>query len=360
MERENNITGNIGEWSELYALAFILANSGMYGADEDQNRRTDIFYQVLRVIFAEKPNEPQHIYVLKDDVIEIYKNNEKIGEAKANKIKKVAGKMFNELSVFNEGRAFNIDSGSEMMKILKKDYIKAPSSDKKDLDMVMIDLRKGQSTPEIGFSVKSQLGSPSTLINASRATNFTYEILDKDFNVPEKLPKLHERNVKDNVELLINSGFNLKLHGLDSETFEKNLSLIDSNLADYLAKVLVSYYSRDASKISELVEIVFSKGNSKNEQAAYKIEEFLSLMALGMMPNTEWNGDLTSLGGIILVKKDGDVLCYYLYNLDDFKKYLLKNTKLETPSTSRYGIGHVIEENGRCFIKLNLQVRFLR
>ena len=81
-------------------------------------------------------------------------------------------------------------------------------------------------------------------------------------------------------------------------------------------------------------------------------------MALGMMPNTVWNGILTSLGGFLLVKKDGDVLCYYLYNLEDFQEYLLQNTKLDTPSTTRYGIGKLIKENDRYFIKLNLQVRF--
>ena len=83
-------------------------------------------------------------------------------------------------------------------------------------------------------------------------------------------------------------------------------------------------------------------------------------MALGMMPNTDWNGILTSLGGFLLVKRDGDVLCYYLYNLEDFQEYLLNNTKLDTPSTTRYGIGKIIEEDNRFYIKLNLQVRFTK
>lgn len=62
------------------------------------------------------------------------------------------------------------------------------------------------------------------------------------------------------------------------------------------------------------------------------------------MPNTQWDGNLPALGGIILVKKDGDVLCYYLYNLKDFQEYLFDNVKLDTPSTTRYGIGKIITD----------------
>lgn len=77
-----------------------------------------------------------------------------------------------------------------------------------------------------------------------------------------------------------------------------------------------------------------------------------------MMPDTEWDGQITNMGGIILVKKTGDVLCFYLYNMADFQNYLLKHVKFDTPSTKRYGIGSLIEKNGQFYMKLNLQIRF--
>ena len=54
MSNHKQTTGNTGEWSELYALGFLLANGGAYGADKDQNRKDDLFYKVLKIIFAEK------------------------------------------------------------------------------------------------------------------------------------------------------------------------------------------------------------------------------------------------------------------------------------------------------------------
>lgn len=360
MNNQKQTTGNTGEWSELYALAFLLANGGAYGADKDQNRKEDLFYKVLKIIFAEKVGKEKMTYEINDDVVDVFAGANKIVSIKVQKIQSILKKMFESLSVKNVGRAFPLEAGSEMMQLLQKEVIKASSSDKKDLDLIVLDLKTNQPSPEIGFSIKSQLGSPSTLVNASSATNFTYEVLDKDMKVPKQLPKLHEKNVKDNINLLMASGYNIVFRKVDSEKFQHNLSLIDSNLATYIAKILLSYYAREASNLSGLVSHNFPVSDQQSKQPTHKIKEFLSIMALGMMPNTDWNGILTSLGGFLLVKKDGDVLCYYLYNLEDFQEYLLNNTKLDTPSTTRYGIGKIIEEDNRFYIKLNLQVRFTK
>ena len=360
MDNQKQTTGNTGEWSELYALAFLLANGGAHGADKDQNRKEELFYKVLKIIFAEKVGKDKMTYEIIDDSVNVFSGSKKIVSIKAQKIQSVLKKMFESLSTRSRGRAFPLEVGSEMMHILQKEVIKASSFDKKDLDLVILDIKTNKPSPETGFSIKSQLGSPSTLINASRATNFTFEVFDKDMNTPKNLPKLHDKNVKDNIRLLLSSGFNIIFSKIDSDTFQDNLSLIDSNLPTYVAKILLSYYSRDASSLSDLVALNFPSADKKNKQPIHKIKEFLSIMALGMMPNTDWNGILTSLGGFLLVKKNGDVLCYYLYNLEDFQEYLLNNTKLDTPSTTRYGIGKIITENGHCFIKLNLQVRFTK
>lgn len=360
MNNKKQTTGNTGEWSELYALAFLLANGGAYGADKDQNKKADLFYKVLKIIFAEKASKEKMTYEIVDDFINVFSGKGKIASIKVQKIQNVLRRMFVDLSAKNEGRAFPLEAGSEMMQILQKEVVKASSYDKKDLDLVIVDVNSHQPSPEIGFSIKSQLGSPSTLVNASSATNFTFEILNKDMQPPKDLPKLHDKNVKDNINLLLNSGYNLVFSKVDSDKFQHNLSLIDSNLPTYIAKILLSYYARGASSLQNLVSLNFPITDKKNQQPTHKIKEFLSIMALGMMPNTDWNGILTSLGGFLLVKKDGDVLCYYLYNLEDFQDYLFNNTKLDTPSTTRYGIGKIIEENGRFFIKLNLQVRFTK
>ena len=79
-----------------------------------------------------------------------------------------------------------------------------------------------------------------------------------------------------------------------------------------------------------------------------------------MTPSKIWTGKLDATGGYLVVKEDGEVLCYHIYNRNEFEDYLFKNTKLETASSSRNGFGEVYEEKGVLFFNLNLQIRFVK
>ena len=92
----------------------------------------------------------------------------------------------------------------------------------------------------------------------------------------------------------------------------------------------------------------------------YKIKRFLTDVALGMMPSKVWSGQYDATGGYLIVKEDGDILCYHIYNRNEFEDYLINNTKLDTASSSRHGFGEIYEENEELYFKLNLQIRFLK
>lgn len=86
----------------------------------------------------------------------------------------------------------------------------------------------------------------------------------------------------------------------------------------------------------------------------------MDAVALGMVPSKPWDGFSKAHGGYIVVKENGDVVCYHLYNRDEFRSYLYENTKFDASSTARYGYGKLYKEKGKIFFKLNLQVRFLK
>lgn len=83
-------------------------------------------------------------------------------------------------------------------------------------------------------------------------------------------------------------------------------------------------------------------------------------VALGMMPSKVLTGQYGATGGYLIVKDNGDVLCYHIYNRNEFENYLLNNTKLETASSSRHGFGKVYVKEGSLFFNLNLQIRFIK
>ena len=77
-----------------------------------------------------------------------------------------------------------------------------------------------------------------------------------------------------------------------------------------------------------------------------------------MTPSKVWNGIYDATGGYLIIKDTGEVLCYHIYNRNQFEDYLFQNTKLETASSTRHEFGKVYEESGKQYFKLNLQIRF--
>ena len=94
----------------------------------------------------------------------------------------------------------------------------------------------------------------------------------------------------------------------------------------------------------------------------FKLKKFLCEVALGMTPKKEWDGFTKAHGGYIIVKENGEIVCYHLYNRDEFENYLFNNVKLDTPSTTRHKFGKFYKdrETGEKRIKFNLQIRFLK
>jgi len=94
---------------------------------------------------------------------------------------------------------------------------------------------------------------------------------------------------------------------------------------------------------------------------AHKIKVLLVDTALGMTPAKEWEGRYDANGGYLVVKSDGDIVCYHFYNKNDVEDYLYNNTRFDRASRGRYDFGKLYRsEDGNVYMKLNLQIRFKR
>jgi type II restriction enzyme len=82
-------------------------------------------------------------------------------------------------------------------------------------------------------------------------------------------------------------------------------------------------------------------------------------VALGMTPAKEWSGRYDANGGYLVVRQDGEIVCYHFYYQNDVEDYLFYNTRFERASRSRYNYGSLYRgDDGAVRIKLNLQIRF--
>ena len=359
------IKGNKGEWSEFYAFIKILTDGEMFAADKDLNVLKEKFFTILKIIREEKGGKIFYDIAKNNGEITIIDEKSKnTNIVHTSQIKGRVADIFQAMKNSPKG-TFEIVLAQDLMETLHCKQIKASNSQKADITVVIHD-SISPTTPELGFSIKSRLGSPSTLFNASGVTNFLYKIV----NTEKKEEEINEINgaskVMDRSKSIYTTGGELVFLSVENENLRKNLRKIDSNFAQIIAEILKRYYEGKGTKLVDLVEYI---GNDKEfcermnldkSDFEFKVKNFLLAVALGMTPKKEWDGFTKAHGGYIIVKENGDVVCYHLYNRDEFEEYLYRNTKLDTPSTTRHKFGFVYEENGEKRMKYNLQIRFIK
>ena len=349
---------NVGEWSEVYALAYLLSKGGGFGADDRQEVNHDLFYKVLAALFKREVDGSDLTYTVKDKDINISVDARLIGSVSRTKLAKLAKELHSQLLIPHVGRAFALPKGDEVLKTLMKTNASTPSSSYSDIFLKIEDVRTETPTPFIGFSIKSQLNAKSTLLNATAATNFKYEIVPSRRSVKGPIPKFG-MSLKPDMQKLVDLGYKLKFIKILNSTHQNNMDLVDSNLAGYMANLLFETTQQTNSHFSNIAETIYPPAKAANKAVLLKLKQYLGYVMLGMTPTTPWTGQPNDFGGLIMVKQTGDVLFYYLYNMADFQNFLYQNLKFEYGSRSRHKFGTPYKEGGKTFINLNLQLRFI-
>jgi hypothetical protein len=355
------ITGNKGEWSEIYALFKLLGDKELHPGNSEFKKLENLVYPILRILRTEVNGNID--YSFEDDIV-VISGNEEVFRIPISEFRERAKFLLTEIK--SHSGTFSVPEIEEFMQSINCLALKASSSAKTDITIVVHDHRTGIQT-SLGFSIKSQLGNPSTLLNAGETTNFIFKIAKADINKKEveKINNISSRSkIKDRILEIKNKGGMFEFVKTQRNIFSNNLILIDSLLPQILADVVLKFYSTLHSNIEDLLKLVEDENplnfdtTNKHLFYSYKIKRFLTDIALGMMPSKVWTGEYDATGGYLIVKADGGILCYHIYNKNLFENYLFANTKLDTASSSRHGFGEIYEENGYLYFKLNLQIRF--
>ena len=360
------LSGNKGEWSEIYAFLRLLEIKKLYAADAELNKKDDVFYNIINIIRNESIGILEFRIDRNADRITIVNTSDdsELLSLPCSDFKTAADNLYQEI-IDTKASSFELPDMSEFLGKINIGTLKARSDDKADIRIKIHDINTGYEAVQ-GFSIKSSLGSPSTLINAGKTTNFLFEITGNvDDDIAEKFNTCSKK-FKDKFEILTANSCDIKYVKTDNSIFENNLLLIDGDLPKICACMLKEYYSSGLNAVKQSLEVLtqknplgydLSKGHPFYE---YKFKKLLVECALGMVPSKVWDGTADATGGYIVVREDGEVLCYHLFNRNEFEIYLVNNTKFDTASTSRHDFGSIYKENGKYYLKLNLQVRFIK
>jgi len=341
-----------------------LGDKQLFLGDKDIEKLEDLVYPIIKILRSENNGDFQ--YSIEDEII-LISGNEQVLKIPIDDFKTKALFLLKAIKE-NRARTFSVPEIEKFMQSINCVSLKASSSAKTDITIVVHDQRTNQQ-PTLGFSIKSQLGSPSTLLNAGKTTNFIYKIGGKKLTSDDinKINSIDTRSkIMDRILQIQNKGGAFEFVKTERQIFSNNLVLIDSLLPEILSQIVFDFYSSEFSHLTDLINKTAEKNplnfDVENEHKfyEYKIKRFLTDVALGMMPSQVWTGKYDATGGYLIVKENGDVLCYHIYNRNEFEDYLLNNTKLDTASSSRHGFGEIYEENGQLYFNLNLQIRFTK
>jgi len=362
-----SIKGNIGEWSEIYTLLKILGDEKLFAGNESLEKLEDVVYPVIKVLREELTGKFE--YSINKNIVFVSSNGNTLLTLPVSEFAEKAKKTLEKIieNKKQKNTTFSIPEIESFMDEIYCKSLKASSSEKTDIIIVIHDERTNQQ-PMLGFSIKSQLGSASTLLNASKATNFRFQV---NSLLPSDIQKINNiqnpKKILNRIMKIKELGGKLTFDKVVHKVFSNNLVLIDSLLPQIMGHILLGYYTSSISKVKDLVDQLESTNpisfdnTQKHLFYTYKIKRLLTDIAVGLMPTKVWGGRYDATGGYLVVKDDGEILCYHLYNKNEFEDYLFFNTKLETASTSKHAFGDLYDdESGNIFLELNLQIRFLK
>lgn len=377
---------NKGEWSELYTLFKLLADQNLYPMNNSQAEGERLRLPILSIMRYIDQEVGVEYKILNNSDIILNINNEDQRIINKSEFSHWARQLFDEMSsVVKKDASFAIPSLDDFREktccpkvACFNRTIEENNKDKSDLYIVIHDTFTGQ-TPKQGFSIKSEIGSAPTLVNASLLTNFYYRLshplnqeqIDFINKMKVKSGTKFVTDVKGRLSKIKEYGSELHFCGIhpnskNENVFLENLIVVDSCMPQILAWLLLDSFSTGERRLDKLTERITEANpmkfpmtvNKKHYEA--KVKRLLMDFALGMLPGQPWDAtDLAS--GVLVVKPSGDIDCYHVLYKDTLEEYLFHDLKFETASATRHKFATVeTDSDGNQYFTLNLQIRFIK
>lgn len=348
---------NVGEWSEIYVFLKSLLN-GKFNVMKADLKSEITKYEIIK-IFKKDYNNIQEL-----EFSPMLKDQELLN---------ILNLFFKKLITSNQ-TTFEIKEIEEYAEKLNFSLNKGSSNQKNDLDVIIKDCYQ-KISPRLGYSIKSELSSKATLLNASGHTDFIYKVENLNPNYIDLINSIKTKEkLKDRYNEIIKNGGNIIPIGASSKTFSFNLNCIDGDLENLLTSLLLYSYIYKTKDIKELIELLVKNNPLKIDVSIFfnpydylkffysnKLLKFFNAVAFEMFPSSVMTKSTISFGGMLIMHKQGNIsLLDKIYFINELNDYFLNNLKLDSPSSTRY---HMLElkqcpTTNEIYFTLNLQIRF--
>lgn len=239
---KEKMSGNKGEWSELYVFMKLLSQGKVYAADEKIQKLQNIYYPILKIIREEQKGKTID-YIIEDDEIKVKKQSQVIKTISKREIDEKANDLLEAIK--KSKGSFELDRIEKFVNKMEVTKIKAPSRDTTDICMQIQDIHINH-VRNVGFSIKSEMGHSPTLINAGKTTNFIYKVNGITKKQAEEINHISTSNkIKDRMRKIREYGGKIIFSKMNHPGFQRNLIMIDSNMPKMLGEMLLYFYNED-------------------------------------------------------------------------------------------------------------------
>lgn len=344
-------TKNKGEWSEAYALLKLAIEKELFACDRSLQPIGPGGQYKIDHLLLDSETTPGSKIILKPEANSIkVTHNGVTNIIDDEELTEVSSLILEKIK--RENGTFEIPEVENFWAKLFNPKLKAKSGSKRDLTIAVKDSNAQVSM--YGFSIKSALGNKPSLLNASQATNFLFKAPSGFMPYPEPTEAKELGRAVKNLPL--------QLLGPSNAKYKGNIDAISGNLSLTLSQILIEYYGSPigTNSLKDLLALVQQINPLRLTNVNhYKdiLVKFLEATALGMVPNKTWSGTFDADGGMIIVKKSGELASFIRQDQKsriELLEYLWEDTLLETPSKSRHKFGTLQADKS---FKLNLQIR---
>lgn len=365
---------NRGDWSEAYVFLKLLGGGRIFGATPEFERDPSNFMEVIEVLRFENNRPKDNVLKFKRSVsgsladISARSDDVEFAIITSTELSNYAEKLYNAIRTVTDGRRkIEIPEIQNYLEAIKFSSPKAPAftveqseryGSKTDIVITTKDsIDHVYSTN--GFSIKSHIGSPSTLLNFADGSNMVYKV---EGCTEEKMHLLNAIESQNEMIQTIKNDPTLSLQFIDSKrltksgvdigsVFGENLAYIDTRMITVIGTAVlvlcgytdISAESSNIEDITKAVAIINPLNIRNNPQSFYeaKFKDLLFASFAGMTASTPWDGRRRITGGYIDVNRDGEMLFYRALSDDIFNSYLFKHTFMDKPQRGKnYDIAH--------------------
>ena len=354
---ESLLSGNKGEWSEIYVLLKLLNAGSLYFTDDNDKSKVRC-YLIDKIIRNDGLKTIE--YSIDENLVAVKINGEKAATIDTDYLESASRQLF--IEILNGKNSFALPEFQSILESM--DCLFFQSKNKRNPYMSVIMHQKDSITSsQIQFKIMSQIGSAPTVINASRSTNIEYIL---DGNIDDEIMTAANNyfqsdsssKIIDGMLYLRTKKIRLMFNKTSNPIFQENLNAIDNKLPSLISDMMLLHYRDGIYRIKKQIDSI-NQFNRYNDKERTMIEKLLVNYLKGLKTAERWDSREQSDIGIMVVNKDGSLLNYTSADSKEFRNYLINNTKTETPSTKRHDYAYVYKRDGAYYIQLNLQVRLI-